>query len=109
MALPPAGAYDFTQDASQVDTTHSKIIFENDHVRIITVELPPGEAQPGHHGTNRLIYSLSGYQIKYTSDQTDTLEATFEPGQAHWHGPDQHAVENIGATTAQFLIFEFKN
>jgi hypothetical protein len=29
-------------------------------------------------------------------------------GDAHWHLPEAHAVENVGETPARYLIFTFK-
>lgn len=105
--LPASSGYDTAQDAGELDKTHADVTFVNDHVRIIEVELSPGESQPVHHGINRLIYSLSDYRIRYTSDQADTKEMTMAKGEAHWHGADEHAVENIGETPARYVIFEF--
>ena len=68
MALPETDDYDITQDASQLDSDHANIIFENEHVRIIEVKLAAGESQTMHHGINRVIYSLTSYQIKFISD-----------------------------------------
>ena len=70
--LPDAGDYAITQDASQLDSEHASSIFENEYVRLIEVKLAAGESQPMHHGIHRLIYSLTSYQIEYTSDQMDT-------------------------------------
>lgn len=109
MALPVAEGYDITQDAGQLDGGHSGVVFENEAVRVIEVKIPAGEQQPMHHGVNRLVYSLTAYNIKYTSDQMETKETMMEAGAAHWHGSDQHAVENIGETPVHYVIFEFKH
>ena len=106
--LPEAGEYDLDKDAAAADEAHSRMVFDNDHVRIIEVMIPAGEAQPLHHGLNRLIYSLSDYTIRYTSDRMAEKETAFAAGDAHWHGADEHAVANIGETDAHFLIFAFK-
>jgi quercetin dioxygenase-like cupin family protein len=108
LALPAAEGYDISQDASYLDTDHSENFFENDYVRLIEVNIPVGEAQPMHQGVNRLIYSLTPYTIKYTSNKMETKEATMEAGAAHWHTADEHAVENISETEAHYVIFEFK-
>lgn len=106
--LPETWEYDLDQDAASADEAHALMVFENDHVRVIEVKIPAGEAQPLHHGLNRLIYSLSDYAIKYTSDRTAEKEVSFAAGDAHWHGADEHAVANIGETDAHFLIFVLK-
>ena len=108
MALPQTDDYDIAQDASQLDSDHANIIFENEHVRIIEVKLAAGESQTMHHGINRLIYSLTSYQIEFISDKMETMETKVEAGDTHWHTADKHAVENIGETLAHYLIFEFK-
>ena len=106
--LPEVGADALSQDASAVDTMHADVVYENDHVRLMKVSLPAGESQPMHQGANRLLYALSSYEIAYASDQTDTVRTSFEAGEAHWHGADEHAVENVGTTPAEFLVFAFK-
>ena len=108
MALPQTDDYDITQDASQLDSDHANIILENEHIRIIEMKLAAGESQVMHHGINRLIYSLTSYQIKFISDKMETMDTKMEAGDAHWHTADEHAVENIGETLAHYLIFEFK-
>jgi len=107
IALPDAGDYAIDQDASQLDSEHANSIFENEHERIIEVKLAAGESQPMHHGVNRLIYSLTSYQIEYTSDQMDTQTSKIEAGDIHWHTADKHAVKNNGEIVAHYLIFEF--
>ncbi len=106
--LPDVGDRAFAQDAAVVDTAHTDVVFENDHVRLSKVSIPVGESQPLHQGANRLIYTLSSYDIAYVSDQMDTVTTSFEAGSAHWHSADEHAVENAGTTPADFLVIAFK-
>ncbi|MBD3385526.1 hypothetical protein GF407_11445 [candidate division KSB1 bacterium] len=106
--LPETGEYDLSRDASQLDSEHSKIIFDNEHVRLIGVTLGSGESQPKHEGIYRLIYSLSDYKIEYTYNETNTVESQMEKGYVHWHAPDRHSVKNIGDPPAHYLIFAFK-
>lgn len=107
--LPVIEVYDGREDAAAADADHSEAIFENDQVRVIEVHILPGEEQPAHHGLNRLIYALGDYSITYTSDRSGIEESSVEIGEAHWHGPDEHAVENTGETEAHYLIFAWKN
>lgn len=107
-ALPETDEYDLSRDASQLDSEHSKIIFDNDHVRVIDVKLGSGESQPKHEGIYRLIYSLSDYKIEYTYNETNSVETDMEKGYVHWHAPDKHSVKNIGDSPVHYLIFAFK-
>jgi quercetin dioxygenase-like cupin family protein len=76
-------------------------LFENPHMRIIEVALAPGEMQPAHQGLYRVVYSLANYQIRMAGN-----EYKFRPGDTHFHGPGEHAVENTGQTMARFVVFE---
>jgi quercetin dioxygenase-like cupin family protein len=107
-ALPEVADLHAEHDAAAAEDGYGRLVFENEHVRITEVMLPPEAAQAEHHGLNRLVYSLSDYSIRYTSDRFDTVERTFARGDAHWHEADEHAVENIGTTEARFVIFQFK-
>ena len=106
--LPDTGVFDISRDASQLDSEHSKIIFENDHVRVIEVALEAGESQPKHDGIHRLIYSLTDYQILYTYGENNTVEVELKAGDIHWHTADNHSVKNIGDSLVHYLIYEFK-
>ena len=108
-SLPATADYHVDHDAASTEAGHAHLVVENEHVRITDVTLPPGAAQTPHHGLNRLVYSLSDYSIRYTSDRLDDVEGSFASGEAHWHEADEHAVENIGTTEARFVIFQFKN
>jgi hypothetical protein len=108
LKLPDAGDYTVEEDAGKKDQENSSVVFENDNVRVIEVNLPAGAAQEMHDGINRLIYSLNDYSINYASDKAEPKEMEMKSGEFHWHGADQHAVENIGETAANYLIFEFK-
>jgi len=107
-ALPETGSYTYEHDAAAADTAHSRAVFENENVRIIHVRLEPGEEQPSHQGITRMVFSLSSYNILYTSDVMDDAHHTFEKYAAHWHRADEHAVHNTGDTIADYVIFEFK-
>lgn len=108
ISLPDAGDYTIEQDATQLDSENANCSFENEFMRIIEVKLAVGESQPTHHGVNRLIYSLTSYQIEYLSDQMDIKNTKADSGDIHWHTADKHAVKNNGETIAHYLIFEFK-
>lgn len=95
-------------DAAAVDGGHGMVLFENEHVRIVEVTLALGVAQAPHHGLHRLVYSLSDYSVRYTSEGADAIDASFAAGEAHWHDADEHVVAKTGSTEARFVLFQFK-
>jgi len=90
------------------DIEYTTAIFENDYAHVVRIHLPAGSLIPEHYGVNRLIYSLSDYTIRYTSEIKGTVETEFEASDIHWHSPGVHSVENIGDEGALFLIFSLK-
>ena len=105
--LPLLEGDEISHTISELDVAYSSVVFENEDVRVMEVKIPRGEKQPMHSGGHRLIYALTAYDAKYSSDKTGTKESAVQAGTAHWHGPDRHAMENTGETSADFLIFEF--
>jgi hypothetical protein len=81
----------------------AKLLFENQDMRIIEVTLRPGEKQPLHQGLHRVVYSLTNYQIRMGGN-----EYQFHPGDVHFHGPGEHAVENTSPSRARYVVFELR-
>jgi quercetin dioxygenase-like cupin family protein len=106
--LPETGDVNLSRDAAQVDSEHAKVLFENEEIRVLEVKLDRDESQPKHDGLNRLIYSLSDYQVEYSYYIMNTVETEMEEGYVHWHTADKHSVRNVGDTPAHYLIFAFK-
>ncbi len=106
--LPDCPEQFLEKDVHVVTPEVSRQLFDNDHFRMTEVNLPQGGSIPMHSGLNRVIYSLSGYQILYESDKEGKVERSFKPGDVHWHGACQHALENTGKTEARFLVVSYK-
>lgn len=84
-----------------------EVVFENDFAEVHRVTLQPGAQLPPHQGYARAVYSLSGYLLEFEGED-GTREQRFEAGEAHYHDPGDHTVENAGDTVAEFLVVEFK-
>ena len=78
-------------------------------VLMITVEYPPGGADPIHrHNAHGFIYVLEGTIVMQVKGGK---EVTLTPGQSWYEGPeDVHVVGRNASTTkpAKFLVFLFK-
>jgi len=59
------------QDVVKVSPQHNKIVFENDHVRVIEKKLAPGEKEAMHQS------SPGWYYVK----KAGSLQVTFEDGE----------------------------
>jgi len=79
-------------------------------VLMITVEFPPGGADPVHgHDAHGFIYVLEGSIVMQVRGGE---EVTLTPGQTFYEGPDDvHTVGRNASSTrpARFLVFLLKN
>ena len=104
--VPTSQAEGDTPVRSPAEGASEEVLFESDLFQVHEVTLQPGAQLPPHRGRARAIYSLSDYQLEFTSD-AGTEERTFEAGDTHVHDPGDHSVENTGDTVASFLVVEF--
>ncbi|WP_420456090.1 hypothetical protein [Rubrivirga sp.] len=105
--LPASAAEGDTPAPTPGEGTTDEVVFDGELAEVHRVTLQPGAQLPPHRGYARAIYSLSGYTVEF-SGPDGTREQRFEPGQAHYHDPGDHTVENAGDTVAEFLVVEFK-
>jgi hypothetical protein len=82
---------------------------ENPSFRVMQITLKPGEAQPVHDGSARVVYSLTDYEIEWQEGDAAPEPRQWRAGQAHWHAPGKHAARNIGKTDARWLIVALKD
>jgi quercetin dioxygenase-like cupin family protein len=79
-------------------------------VLMITVEFPPGGADPVHrHDAHGFIYVLEGSIVMQVKGGE---EVTLKPGQTYYEGPDDvHTVGRNASNTqpAKFLVLLLKN
>lgn len=106
--LPECGENQINNDVNSVSAEFAKVLLDNDEFKITEVTLRKDASIPMHSGINRIIYSLSDYQITYESDDEGKSEKQFQTGDIHWHQACQHALENDGETNARFLVVSYK-
>jgi quercetin dioxygenase-like cupin family protein len=88
---------------------NSSTLLENESVTVAEVELEPGETTGRHTGGHRVVYSLSDYTIQWTEGDAAPTEVSWSEGDAHWHVPAAHEVENVGDGPARYLVVTLSN
>lgn len=106
--LPPADDL-YTDIEEDLSLNETILLFENDLFKVTKVRIESGMAIPEHEGRNRVVYSLSNYTIEYKSEDDEDRTREFQTGDVHWHRAAEHSVDNVGDTTAEFLIVVYKN
>jgi quercetin dioxygenase-like cupin family protein len=108
IALIGGAASASAQDPVVVNSKTIKVKFENERVRVLEAELPPGVKEQVHSHPAYVIYVLAGGKVRnYTVDGKIT-EAELKTGEVLYREPLTHAAENIGNTTMHMILVELK-
>ncbi len=96
------------QDPAVVNAKTIKVKFENDRVRVLEAELPPGVKEEAHSHPAYVIYVLAGGKYRNYAADGKTTEGELKTGDVRYRDPLTHAAENIGDTTLHMILVELK-
>jgi quercetin dioxygenase-like cupin family protein len=101
------GITEKAQDPLKAAKNAYKFIMENDRVRVLQVQLKPGDKAAMHYHPDHVVYVLKGGRAKMTSSgKTDVLD--MKAGQAIFLKAQSHEAENTGKTDLDLLVVELK-
>ena len=88
----------------------TRVVADNDAVRILSATEAPGEKTPLHrHARNRVIVFLDDGDLRETNAQGRAKDVHWKAGQVVWSGPTGlHISENTGATPLRIVEIELK-
>jgi quercetin dioxygenase-like cupin family protein len=88
----------------------SRVLFENDAVRVWAVEVEPGGKQPMHrHLLPYVIVPLTGGEIEILSADGTIRRPMETIGAAMWREPGEvHELRNVGAAHYRNVLVELK-
>ncbi|MEO8399914.1 MAG: cupin domain-containing protein [Ignavibacteriaceae bacterium] len=101
--------YSFAQDAAKVDSTHYKVEFENDQVRVLRITYGPGEKSVMHSHPEGVVVFLNDGKGKFTYPNGKTEETKFVKGKVIWTPATVHQPENIGKKPFEVIQIEMKS
>ncbi|MFT4737904.1 MAG: quercetin dioxygenase-like cupin family protein [Cyclobacteriaceae bacterium] len=85
-----------------------EVLEENSNIRLLKCTFPPGVGHEKHYHAPHVGYTVAGGTFRIT-DSVGTKEVNVPTGSSFSNESIiMHEVLNIGATTAQFLIIEYK-
>ena len=88
----------------------TKVVFENDKVRVIEITMRKGQKVPMHSHNRGISYSLNAGKIRSTTEDGKARVIKVKRGEFGWSdvdGLETHAVENLGGLLRELSI-EFK-
>ena len=95
-------------DPVKVSPNNYRVILENDHVRVIEMNLKVGEKDEVHSHPDETVYFVAGSKVKVTLPNGETVEMDPPDGFVMNHGAWTHQVENIGTADLKAIIVESK-
>jgi quercetin dioxygenase-like cupin family protein len=96
------------QNPAVVNPKTVKVKFENEKVRVLEAELPPGVKEAIHSHPAYVIYVLAGGKVRNYSADGKITETEIKTGDVLYRDPLTHAAENIGTTTMHMILVEMK-
>jgi quercetin dioxygenase-like cupin family protein len=108
LALVVAPKTAMAQDMARAAPSSTKVLLENDRVRVLEVRQKPGEKGAMHSHPASLVCPLTTSKAKFTAPDGKTTEGELKAGEVTWREAETHAVENVGTTESHVLVIELK-
>jgi len=96
------------QDPTVVNAKTIKVKFENDRVRVLEANLPPGVKEAVHSHPAYVIYVLEGGRYRNYGADGKVTEGEMKTGDVIFREPLTHAAENIGDKPMHMILVELK-
>lgn len=105
-------------DPLTVASEFTSLMLENERVRVLSVEIPPGQTVPFHKVMRSVLVALDAGKAVFRHPDGTTQEVTFRPAEAGsrpvstssvlWDDPVTYSIQNQGDTTIRFIRVETK-
>jgi len=96
------------QDPAVVNSKTIQVKFENDRVRVLEANLPPGVKEAVHSHPAYVIYVVQGGRYRNYASDGKVTEGEFKTGDVIFREPITHSAENIGDKPMHFILVELK-
>ena len=99
-----SGAYavDFLEAAPK----QTKVLLENDKVRVIEVKFKKGDKVPMHSHPEIVVYVIKGGKTRFTDESGKTTETGSKDGSATYRAATTHSHEHLADSHA--IVIEMK-
>jgi quercetin dioxygenase-like cupin family protein len=92
------------EDSVKVAPDVYKVLFENEKVRVLEVEMDEGSGTEMHSHPDTLIYILSGGKVNFTDPAGDVVELETAAGETVWMEATEHATDHVAGAIHALLI-----
>jgi len=96
------------QDWLKADPKRTRLLLENNRVRVYEAEIEPGGVTPAHSHPEYFAYAFGDAHLKITLPDGAAKEINIRAGSASWNDPEAHRIENIGENPFRVLYLDLK-
>ncbi len=98
------------QDTAAVNPHIVKVLYEDDHIRILEVKSKPGAVEDWHGHPGYFVYALTDGKLKISLPDGTSRVAEFKKGRNVRLDPvKRHKGENISGKLIELLLVELKD
>ncbi len=108
LSLLACGTFVFAEDMLKIAPHNTKVLFENDRVRVLETRTKPGEKLMMHSHPARVNYFLNPLKESITYDGKPPQEVTWKAGEVAFSEAVKLEVVNIGTTEGHNIVVELK-
>lgn len=110
LLLPGLQVYAAQIDPTVVSPEMYKVLLENEHVRVVSYEILPGQQDQWHTHPAKVSYVVSGGTLRIHLDDGSSFVVDEKTDNAGWMGSvGKHYAENIGQTVVKIVLVEVKS
>jgi len=93
---------------AKVAPKNTKVLLDNDQVRVMEVSLKPGETLPMHSHPANVVYFVTAGKTKTTTADGKVTESERKAGETIWSEPITHSNQNVGTMPTKAVVVELK-
>ena len=95
------------EDPTVSNPDHYRVLFENEHVRVLEYTDVPGDRTTPHVHPNSVMVTLTDFQRRLITPAGER-DVELKANQAVWLPAQRHAGENTGNTPTHNILVELK-
>lgn len=97
-----------SEDPTFTDPDKYKVVFENEHVRVLEYTDHPGDRTTAHAHPDSVMYTLSSFRRRLYGADGESRDVDIAVGTTGWLPAQRHAGHNIGDSETHVIFVELK-
>jgi quercetin dioxygenase-like cupin family protein len=97
-----------TDDPLETDPQHYRLLWENDHVRVLDYTDEPGDETHVHRHPDSVMVTLTAFERRLATDDR-TVDVALPAATAVWLAAQRHSGRNTGTTPTHTVLIELKD